>query len=121
MKIFRDVKKFQTWCRNLSKSGRRTALVPTMGYLHEGHMSLVKAANVVVSIFVNPVQFGPNEDFEKYPRDEKTDLKKCRDAGVSAVFLPTPEMMYLDGHSVYIDEERLSKGLCGGYGEAERR
>ena len=120
MKIFRDAKKFQAWCRSLGKSGRRTALVPTMGYLHEGHISLVEAAkrkgadDVVVSIFVNPVQFGPNEDFEKYPRDEKADLKKCRDAGVSAVFLPTPEMMYLENHSVYIDEERLSRGLCGG-------
>ena len=120
MKIFRDAKKFQAWCRGLSRNGRRIALVPTMGYLHEGHISLVETAkrksadDVVVSIFVNPVQFGPNEDFEKYPRDEKADLKKCRDAGVSAVFLPTPEMMYLDGHSVYIDEERLSKGLCGG-------
>ena len=120
MKIFRDAKKFQAWCRSLSRNGRRIALVPTMGYLHEGHISLVETAkrkgadDVVVSIFVNPVQFGPNEDFEKYPRDEKADLKKCRDAGVSAVFLPTPGMMYLDGHSVYIDEERLSKGLCGG-------
>jgi pantoate--beta-alanine ligase len=119
MKIFKDPKKLQAWCRSLRADGKRVALVPTMGYLHEGHISLVEAARrkgadeIIVSIFVNPVQFGPNEDFEKYPRDEKADLKKCRAAGVGAVFLPTPETMYKDGHSVYIDEELLSKGLCG--------
>lgn len=120
MKIFRDAKKLQAWCRKSSRSGKKVALVPTMGYLHEGHISLVEAAKrkgadeIVVSVFVNPVQFGPNEDFAKYPRDEKADLKKCRAAGVTAVFLPTPSEMYLPGHSVYVDEETLSRGLCGG-------
>ena len=120
MRIFRDAKKLQDWCRKSRMSGKTLALVPTMGYLHEGHISLVEEAKrrhadeIVVSIFVNPVQFGPNEDFAKYPRDEKADLKKCRAAGVSAVFLPSPQEMYLPGHSVYIDEEMLSKGLCGG-------
>ena len=120
MRIFRDARKLQDWCRKSRMSGRTLALVPTMGYLHEGHISLVEEAKrrhadeIVVSIFVNPVQFGPNEDFGKYPRDEKADLKKCRAAGVSAVFLPSPQEMYLPGHSVYVDEEMLSKGLCGG-------
>jgi pantoate--beta-alanine ligase len=99
--------------------GRRIALVPTMGYLHEGHLSLMAEAKrlgadeIVVSVFVNPVQFGPNEDFDKYPRDEKADLAKCRRAGVTAVFLPAPAGMYPDRHSTYVDEESLSGGLCG--------
>jgi pantoate--beta-alanine ligase len=90
-----------------------------MGYLHEGHISLVKKAfarkadEVIVSIFVNPVQFGPGEDFEAYPRDEKADLEKCKAAGVTAVFLPGAKEMYFKDHSVFIDEEELSKGLCG--------
>jgi pantoate--beta-alanine ligase len=67
----------------------------------------------VVSIFVNPVQFGPNEDFEKYPRDEERDLSLCREAGVEAVFLPTPSAMYAPDASVFVVEERLERGLCG--------
>ena len=100
-------------------AGRRIALVPTMGYLHEGHLSLIACAKargadeIVVSVFVNPVQFCPGEDYEKYPRDEKADLAKCRAAGATAVFFPTPQSMYLDRHSVYVVEEDLSKGLCG--------
>jgi pantoate--beta-alanine ligase len=119
MKIFRDPRKFQTWCRGRRAAGATIALVPTMGYLHDGHLSLVAAAKrrkadeIVVSILVNPVQFGPNEDYATYPRDEKADLAKCRAAGVTAVFLPTPENMYLPDHSVVVDEERLSTGLCG--------
>ena len=119
MRIFRDPEKLQKWCRGCKAAGKRIALVPTMGYLHEGHMSLIAAAKkrkadeIVVSVFVNPVQFGPNEDYEKYPRDEKTDLAKCRAAGATAVFFPTPSNMYLDRHSVYVTEEDLSKGLCG--------
>ena len=93
--------------------------MPTMGYLHEGHLSLIEAAKrkgadeIVVSVFVNPVQFGPNEDYARYPRDEKADLAKCRKVGATVVFFPTPENMYLPGHSVYVNEEALSKGLCG--------
>ena len=109
----------QRWCRGRRLAGRKIALVPTMGYLHEGHISLVEAAKrkgadeIVVSVFVNPVQFCPGEDYEKYPRDEKADLAKCRAAGATAVFLPTPATMYLDRHSVYVVEEDLSRGLCG--------
>ena len=119
MKTFREPAKLQRWCRARKLEGRRIALVPTMGYLHEGHLSLIAEARrrgadeIVVSVFVNPVQFGPNEDYEKYPRDEKADLAKCRAAGATAVFFPTPANMYLDRHSVYVVEEDLSKGLCG--------
>ncbi len=119
MKIFRDPQKLQKWCRTCRLAGETVALVPTMGYLHEGHLSLIAKAKakgadeIVVSVFVNPVQFCPGEDYEKYPRDEKADLAKCRAAGATAVFFPTPENMYLDRHSVYVTEEDLSKGLCG--------
>ena len=119
IKVFTDPAKLQKWCRGLRLAGRKIALVPTMGYLHEGHLSLIAAAKrkgadeIVVSVFVNPVQFCPGEDYEKYPRDEKADLAKCRAAGATAVFFPTPANMYLDRHSVYVVEEDLSRGLCG--------
>ena len=119
MKTFTEPAKLQKWCRARKMEGRKIALVPTMGYLHEGHISLIEKAKslgaeeIVVSIFVNPVQFGPNEDYAKYPRDEKSDMAKCRRAGATAVFLPTPQTMYLDRHSTYINEEDLSCGLCG--------
>lgn len=119
MKIFREPKKLQAWCLARRIAGKRIALVPTMGYLHEGHLSLIAAAKkrgadeIVVSVFVNPVQFCPGEDYEKYPRDEQADLRKCRQAGATAVFFPTPANMYLERHSVYVNEEDLSRGLCG--------
>lgn len=119
MKIFREASKLQKWCLSRKAKGAKIALVPTMGYLHEGHLSLIAAAKkkgadeIVVSVFVNPVQFGPNEDYATYPRDEKSDLAKCRKAGATAVFLPAPEDLYLGHHSVYVVEEELSKGLCG--------
>ena len=119
MKTFTEPKKLQKWCAAKRMEGRKIALVPTMGYLHEGHLSLIEAARkkgadeIVVSVFVNPVQFGPNEDYDKYPRDEKADLAKCRKAGATAIFFPTPQNMYLDAHSVYVNEEALSAGLCG--------
>ena len=119
MKTFTEPLKLQKWCAAKRSAGQRIALVPTMGYLHEGHLSLIAAAKkkgadeIVVSVFVNPVQFGPNEDYAVYPRDEKADLAKCRKAGATVVFFPTPENMYLPGHSVYVNEETLSKGLCG--------
>ncbi len=119
MKVFREPAQLQKWAKSCRLAGKSVALVPTMGYLHEGHLSLIAAAKkkgadeIIVSVFVNPVQFGPNEDYDKYPRDEKADLAKCRAAGATAVFFPTPANMYLDRHSVYVTEEDLSKGLCG--------
>ena len=119
MKIFTEPLKLQKWANARRAAGQKIALVPTMGYLHEGHLSLIAAAKrkgadeVVVSIFVNPIQFGPNEDYARYPRDEKADLAKCRAAGATAVFFPTPANMYAPDHSVYIDEEQLGRSLCG--------
>ncbi len=93
-------------------------LVPTMGYLHDGHMELVHRArrenmHVVVSIFVNPTQFGPNEDFEKYPRDEVRDLNLLRDAEVDAVYLPSAAEMYPPGYQTYVNVEEVTKPLEG--------
>ena len=107
------------------REGRRIALVPTMGYLHEGHASLIRVARrrvgprgiVVVSIYVNPTQFGPTEDLSRYPRDLPGDLGICRDQGVDAVFLPTDAVMYPGReqglYSTYVGEERLSLGMEG--------
>jgi pantoate--beta-alanine ligase len=108
------------------RQGIRTALVPTMGYLHEGHLSLVRHARrsagpkgrVVVSIYVNPTQFGPKEDFSRYPRDLKRDAKLCRSDGVDVVFAPTDAQMYPaetseSGFSTYVVEESLAKVMEG--------
>lgn len=107
--------RFSVECR---RGGRTVGLVPTMGYLHEGHLSLVAESRrrcdcTVLSLFVNPIQFGPNEDYEKYPRDERKDLALCEAAGVDAVFLPSPAVMYAPDASVTVDESVLSQGLCG--------
>ena len=98
------------------------ALVPTMGALHAGHLALVAQARravghaglVVVSIFVNPLQFGPKEDLSRYPRPLRRDLSLCRGAGVDLVFQPNPAEMYAPGHSITVNETLLSGGLCGG-------
>lgn len=93
-------------------------LVPTMGYLHDGHLALVRLAadenlQTVVSIFVNPTQFGPNEDFERYPRDEVRDLNLLRAAGVAAVYLPSGADIYPPGFQTYIEVEHVTRGLEG--------
>ena len=120
MKTFNDPAKLQAWARRQRLAGRTVALVPTMGALHEGHLSLIAAAKakgadeIVVSVFVNPTQFGPKEDYAQYPRDHKADAAKCRRAGATAIFFPTPENMYAGDHSVWVNEDgALSGTLCG--------
>jgi len=100
------------------RAGRRIGFVPTMGALHEGHLSLIRAARadcdeVVVSIFVNPTQFGPGEDYARYPRDEAADLAACRAEGVDVVFCPTVEQMYPPGDATRVVVARLTEVLCG--------
>ena len=100
------------------QSGLSIGLVPTMGYLHEGHKSLIDAARkendrVAVSIFVNPMQFGPNEDLASYPRDLEKDAKLCEAAGVDLIFHPQPEEMYKQGFCTYVDMNGLTTELCG--------
>ena len=102
-------------------AGERCVLVPTMGALHRGHLELISIARehagkngeVAVSIFVNPLQFEPGSDFEKYPRPEKADEDFCRNAGVDLLFRPSPPEMYSEDRSVYIEETSLSETLCG--------
>jgi pantoate--beta-alanine ligase len=104
-----------------AKASRPIVLVPTMGALHEGHAALIRRAKklagakgtVVVSVFVNPIQFGPNEDFAKYPRSWKRDLDVCGRSGAALVFRPSAEQMYRDDHSVFVEESSLSQYLCG--------
>lgn len=100
------------------KEGLKVGLVPTMGYLHEGHKSLIDKAveendRVVVSVFVNPIQFGPKEDLATYPRDFDSDMALCEKAGASLIFHPEVENMYEEDFCTYIDMDGLTKGLCG--------
>ena len=118
MEIIRTVHEMKATALELLCRGVTHGLVPTMGYLHEGHLSLVKKARedndiVTVSIFVNPTQFGPNEDYGNYPRNEKRDLSFLMELGVDYVFIPTVEEMYETGHSTFVEVENLTKGLCG--------
>lgn len=102
----------------LAREGRRLALVPTMGFLHEGHLSLMRegarrADVVAASIFVNPSQFGPNEDLSRYPRDMPGDAAKCARAGVSLLYAPAPAEVYPQGYQTWVEVASLSQGLCG--------
>ena len=118
MEIFRKVSEMQSYAKNAIREGKKIALVPTMGFLHEGHLSLIdracaEADVVIVSIFVNPTQFGPTEDLDKYPRDFQRDKDLCEARGASAIFAPEPAEMYFPDRSIWVDEEKLSKKLCG--------
>ena len=120
MKVCRTKKSLSALSDAWHKAGETVALVPTMGFLHEGHLSLVRIAKrrarrVVVSVFVNPTQFGPNEDFAQYPRDERRDFALLRAEGVDAVFAPTPEEMYGADATVSLVESKLSKVMCGAF------
>jgi pantoate--beta-alanine ligase len=118
MKILKKVKQMQEYVAAAKRSGKKVGFVPTMGALHEGHLSLIRRAGkendmVVVSIFVNPTQFGPKEDFNKYPRPLAKDAKLAKSAGADVIFNPKVEEMYPEGYQIFIDPGKLAEGLCG--------
>ncbi len=118
METFTSPDELHAWCAAQKRLGRVIGLVPTMGSLHEGHLSLIRLAKekcdiVVVSIFVNPTQFAPNEDYAAYPRHEEDDLALCRGVGADAAYLPTPATMYAEDASTWVAETLLAKTLEG--------
>ena len=117
MQIVKTVEDVRKQVKVWRERGLSVGLVPTMGYLHEGHKSLIDKAVeqndcVVVSVFVNPIQFGPTEDLATYPRDLEHDAAICEEAGADLIFHPQPEEMYYDDFCTYIDMDNLTKGLC---------
>tara|TARA_B100000029_G_scaffold366602_1_gene359978 strand:+ start:678 stop:1526 length:849 start_codon:yes stop_codon:yes gene_type:complete len=118
MEQYTDPAALQTICRTWRNSGQRIGFVPTMGALHEGHLSLVRAARkqsdqLIVSIFVNPTQFGPNEDFDDYPRQLAKDMALLKEEGVDVVFSPSADSIYRDGHQTRVNVSTLTNPLCG--------
>lgn len=118
MKIISNVSDMQRWADDARRRGQRIGFVPTMGYLHAGHLSLVEIARrhadlVVASIFVNPMQFGPTEDLSKYPRDLERDSELLRDAGTDVLFFPSEAEMYPRGFQTSVTVENVTRGLCG--------
>ncbi|MEN2256581.1 pantoate--beta-alanine ligase [Paraclostridium benzoelyticum] len=118
MKIINNIKEIRKQVKDWKNDGLSVALVPTMGYLHEGHESLIKKASedndrVIVSIFVNPMQFGINEDLSTYPRNIDRDSDICEKNGASLIFNPSVEEMYTDEFSTFVDLNNLTSGLCG--------
>ncbi|MDY3909116.1 MAG: pantoate--beta-alanine ligase [Eubacterium sp.] len=118
MQIVSTVDAVREQVKKWREEGLSVGLVPTMGYLHEGHKSLIDKAveqndRVVVSVFVNPIQFGPNEDLATYPRDLDRDSALCENAGADLIFHPEKEDMYFDDFCTHVDMEGLTKGLCG--------
>ena len=118
MRVVSSIDEMQSLSRDLCKQGKTIGLVPTMGYLHEGHLSLIellkqKCDFTILSIFVNPTQFGIGEDLEKYPRDLNRDLELCREREVDLVFTPEDAEMYPPEYSTFVQEEDVGAGLCG--------
>lgn len=118
MKVIDSILQMTQFSEVIRKNDQSIAFVPTMGFLHDGHLALMKKAlecadHLVVSIFVNPAQFGPNEDFSTYPRALEQDLEKCRKIGASAVFTPTGDQMYPPGFETYVSLDQLPLHLCG--------
>lgn len=116
--VLKTVAEVQAWTRELRASGKRLALVPTMGFLHDGHLSLMRAGReradvVATTIFVNPTQFGPKEDLSTYPRDLTGDVTKCGAAGASVVWAPPNDEVYPKGFQTTVEVGEVSKGLCG--------
>lgn len=118
MRIIENIAEMRRISDTWRAEGERIAFVPTMGYLHEGHLSLLRAARElgtrsVISIFVNPTQFAPTEDFASYPRDLRKDLDLCAQTGIDAAFVPTAEEMYPEGFQTFIEVSRVTQNLCG--------
>lgn len=118
MDLFTTPASLRTQCRQWREQGQSIALVPTMGFLHDGHMSLIDHARacadkLVVSVFVNPTQFGPNEDLDRYPRDLPRDLALAEAHGADAVFAPEAGAMYQPDHATWVEVPEMAKGLCG--------
>jgi len=119
--LVEDPREWQRRCRAARQAGRRIALVPTMGFLHEGHASLLREARrragpgglALATVFVNPTQFGPGEDLSRYPRDLPADLARCQAAGVDWVLAPEPAAVYHPHHQTWVDVEGVTEGLCG--------
>ena len=120
MQIINHISEMQDWSEAERRQGRRIALVPTMGFLHEGHLSLVRDGKkrgdrLVVSIFVNPKQFAPREDFAAYPRDFERDRKLLEHEGADVLFYPAVEEIYPEGYQTHVEVEKLSAPLCGAF------
>ncbi|MFY9396806.1 MAG: pantoate--beta-alanine ligase, partial [Desulfomonilia bacterium] len=118
MEIITDIPAMKAWVRSVKARGETICLVPTMGYLHEGHLALMRmgrtlADHLVISIFVNPTQFGAGEDLDKYPRDLPRDAAMAESVGVECIFHPEPSTMYPPGYSTYVEVGGITEGLCG--------
>ena len=118
MQVITDIRNMQQWADRTRAQARRIGLVPTMGYLHAGHLSLVAVARehsdvVVASIFVNPIQFGTGEDLDRYPRDLDRDTRLLAEAGTEVLFLPDAAAMYPQGFQTTVTVDRMTRGLCG--------
>ncbi len=118
MEVIESIDAMQKKCEGLRLSGKTVALVPTMGFFHEGHLELMRvgkqrADKLIISIFVNPIQFGPSEDYEAYPSDMEGDLSKAQEVGVDFVFAPPAEEMYPEAFQTNISVEKVTKYLCG--------
>jgi pantoate--beta-alanine ligase len=120
MEVIESISEMKNLVKEWKRQGLSIGFVPTMGYLHEGHLALVRRVKelsdrVVVSIFVNPIQFAPGEDYQRYPRDLERDKALLEEEGVDVLFVPTAQEMYPPGFQTYVEVKELSSGLCGRY------
>ena len=118
MKVIKSIKEMQSYSESLRLLGKKIAFVPTMGYFHKGHLALMREAKkmadcVVVSIYVNPTQFGPKEDLSKYPRDFDRDLKMAESVSADVIFFPPDTEMYPANYQTYVNVEKVTQNLCG--------
>ena len=118
MKVICSVREMQSFSESLRNRGQKIAFVPTMGYFHDGHLSLMREGKlrgecVAISIYVNPTQFGPSEDFERYPRDFERDKALAEGVGVDVVFYPENKEMYPEHYQTYVNVEKVTENLCG--------